>query len=58
MKLKEQHEGIKGVLFQKQEVFVVSMKLEVSFVAAGRKSKKRGGKAPYFPAVVGFSGFH
>lgn len=50
MKLNAQHEGIKGVLFQTQEVFVVLMKLDVSFVvkvAAERKSKKRGGKAPF-----------
>lgn len=59
--LKAQHEGMKGVLFQKQEVFVALMKLDVSVVgkvAAERKSEKRGGKAPVFPAVVGFFGFH
>lgn len=63
-KLKEPHEGIQGVLFPKQEVFVVLTKVDVSFVvkvAAERKSKQRGGKAPHFPAVVVvvvFFGFH
>lgn len=41
-------------------MFVVLVKLDVSFVvkvAAERKSKKSGGKAPCFPAVVVFGFF-
>lgn len=32
VKLKAQQEGIKGVVFQKQEVFVILVKLDVSVV--------------------------